>query len=752
MTAKKQKLRKQRAEILILIGISTFLFQLSAFPAQWYAATNGLAGNTGAIGSPWDLQTALNKTATILPGDTLNLRGGNYTHAPQGVVEPDNPGYCFRATIAGTLANPTWIQSYPGELAMVDGGDWPHYAATARPALQLGVSGSTTIGAYLYLKNVRIYSSSTQTRHSNADSSFPVDVNRSDGLYVDGVGDKVINCIIDNNSAGISSFGTSAIGHEYYGNMIFNNGWDGTPNFHGHNFYAQGQNAASGLFKIVKRNISAMPYQKSGQFYGSSDSEISHYRWSENLWMGLQGQHGGFLVGTRNGGNIDRLQDDEFFNNFGWSADFSIFYQADPSAYASAKFYNNYFVDSKLQISSWKSLIFTNNTFINTSDIQFGSVSLTGAIIPAWNFNGNTYVFSSAGLSAWAHEGVAPYFFDLAGWRAHTGFELQSTASGTAPTTNYVIVQNNAYDTNRAQIWGYNWSLGNTMNADVSILGWGVGAAVTLHNCQDYWGDVKSGTVTAGNILPLDMRASSHTVAIPYGAPAAIANKSFPNFGGWIVTLDAAGPAQPPSPDIAFAVETFNPAGGTTITNTPLDSGGLGTAVAPFSRTNPPNASINLTAPAAAVGNLFSKWQRSGVDYSTARAITFLNTVLDTFTAIYTTPSFVLAVGSSNPAAGVTVAVSPADLTGGSIGNTPFTRAYNTNTVTALTAPMSLLTGQVFQKWQFNSVDYATTLAINVTNNADILLSAVYTNQPPAVTNGVTNLVGFGGRRRAARY
>src|SRR5690349_4287573 len=46
---------------------------------DWYVSPTGLVGNTGAIGSPWDLASALTgHSGSIQPGDTVWLRGGNY--------------------------------------------------------------------------------------------------------------------------------------------------------------------------------------------------------------------------------------------------------------------------------------------------------------------------------------------------------------------------------------------------------------------------------------------------------------------------------------------------------------------------------------------------------------------------------------------------------------------------------------------------------------------------------------------------
>src|SRR3989304_102405 len=88
----------------------------------WFAATGGNASNTGAINSAWDLATALAKTATVQPGNTLYIRGGTY-------VYPDrSPGvFGFLVSLKGESGNPITIRPYKGEdgnaeHVIIDGG------------------------------------------------------------------------------------------------------------------------------------------------------------------------------------------------------------------------------------------------------------------------------------------------------------------------------------------------------------------------------------------------------------------------------------------------------------------------------------------------------------------------------------------------------------------------------------------------------------------------------------------------------
>src|SRR5690242_1169364 len=64
---------KYSAMVVLILGCAG-----SAQAAEFYAAPNGSSAGTGSIGSPWDLQTALNGPANVQPGDTIWLRGGTY--------------------------------------------------------------------------------------------------------------------------------------------------------------------------------------------------------------------------------------------------------------------------------------------------------------------------------------------------------------------------------------------------------------------------------------------------------------------------------------------------------------------------------------------------------------------------------------------------------------------------------------------------------------------------------------------------
>jgi hypothetical protein len=85
-----------------------------------------------------------------------------------------------------------------------------------------------------------------------------------------------------------------------------------------------------------------------------------------------------------------------------------------------------------------------------------------------------------------------------------------------------------------------------------------------------------------------------------------------------------------------------------------------------------------------------------------------------------------LAIGSSNPATGTAITVSPDDNNGDNDGSTPFTREYNLDTSVTLTAPATS-DGNAFSKWKKDGVDDAITEVVTLAMDADHQMQAVYT-------------------------
>jgi len=96
--------------------------------------------------------------------------------------------------------------------------------------------------------------------------------------------------------------------------------------------------------------------------------------------------------------------------------------------------------------------------------------------------------------------------------------------------------------------------------------------------------------------------------------------------------------------------------------------------------------------------------------------------------------TYALTVGSTNPASGVAVTVSPADNSGAGNGTTGFTRTYNSGTSVTLTAPATS-GGNTFSSWIGCTSTSTVTCTVSMTANATV--TANYATPPP-VTYALT--------------
>lgn len=193
-----------------------------------------------------------------------------------------------------------------------------------------------------------------------------------------------------------------------------------------------------------------------------------------------------------------------------------------------------------------------------------------------------------------------------------------------------------------------------------------------------------------------------------------------------------------------LTVASSNPGSGVAVSVSPNDNAGLGNGTTEFTRTYNRNTFVDLTAAATAPnGNIFQKWQKDGVDASTAHFIQAFTDRDHTYTAVYVVPStFTLTVNSSNPNSGVNITVSPNDNSGLGDGTTGFVRSYQQTTVVTLTAPSSASNGNIFDRWLKPNGDSLTfSPTANIVMAANTTLTAVYLTKPVLFAEDGTNNV-----------
>jgi hypothetical protein len=282
----------------------------------WYASPAGLPGNTGAIGSPWDLQTALNGGpggAIVAPGDTIFMRAGTYS------------GLYF-SRLNGTLANPINVRNFPTEKPKIDGylhttltGSMTALQTTVPMAqLQFGDGQVINIGtesirlhgysAGAYQAVDRGWDGTTATTHNNADAvdtdnghcltiqgtytwwigttpGFEVTVGTAryanrviptpgsnpfgrppSGVELNGSTNKFVNGYTHDTTDGYSTSAGAADNVEFHGCIGQYVGWDASDRGHGHAFYIHNDNPGSSQNQIGA-NIALESFDFNAQIY-----------------------------------------------------------------------------------------------------------------------------------------------------------------------------------------------------------------------------------------------------------------------------------------------------------------------------------------------------------------------------------------------------------------------------------------------------------------------------------------------------
>lgn len=99
-----------------------------------------------------------------------------------------------------------------------------------------------------------------------------------------------------------------------------------------------------------------------------------------------------------------------------------------------------------------------------------------------------------------------------------------------------------------------------------------------------------------------------------------------------------------------LTVASSNPGSGVSITVSPNDNSNQGNGTTQFTRVYNNNSNVSLTAPSAAGGNNFQKWQRDGSDWATTQSTNVTMDANHTLTAVYIPPTTVQITVQTSPA------------------------------------------------------------------------------------------------------
>lgn len=500
----------------------------------FYVAPNGLASGNGSITNPWNLATALNHPAAVLPGDTIYLRGGVYN------VPATTLG--FRSFLRGTESNPIKVMSYPGEWAVIDGN--VSFSAIKQTVI-LRIDGG-----YTWFANFEITNSETATRKIDVSGSNPPE-RRGNSIDDAGLATKLINLVIHDTGQGIASANDFS-GNEYYGNVVYNNGWDAPDRLHGHGNYIQN---GSGT-KMLEDNFWFNQFEANSQVYGSSSAAARNLTWignvffnggmawwgpnisnltaSENMTFNHLFKVGNGMSTSNTTANIQHnyLMAGAFLDEFGENITFkynTVWYNAnEPLLRMQMK--NAFYAPSRYSID--QNIYYKGG--INQPQGQF-RIDWYGGKKKVKIVNRLLYSFSFDKVSG---SQQASYAYTKKSWKDDLRFDIGSTWIDTAPTGLKVFLRPNKYQAGRANLIIYNWSRANTVTIDVSSI-LSSGDTYELRSVQDYFGDVVVGTY---NGAPLSIDMVNRTLAKPVGYDQIttwyhnpLRPTTFPTFGAFVL-------------------------------------------------------------------------------------------------------------------------------------------------------------------------------------------------------------------------
>lgn len=423
---------------------------------SWFVSPEGAPSAAGTSDDPLDLATALSASGPVGPGDRVELAAGTYVGR-------------FVSDVSGSAEAPVVVAAAPGARVTLD-------SRSAGSG-----SGMTFEGEWVEIHGIELTNSGVDR------GAYP------GGVEMHAQHSKLVNCVVHDTALGVS-FWSSAVDSELYGNIIYNNGYEGASRGHGHAIYTQNANGT----KRIANNIIFFGYGFGIHAYTEGGS-IQGFDFIDNVWFRAGASRPGSSVeGTSDGCLIGGLQPVartrlEGNHSFG------------PS------------VDARSLRLGWGSSV-TNEHVTLLRNYLVGGVAAQGM------WEGGTLednVFHSA-LS-----GIDPEEFPDNEW--HTSL----------PTGKRVVVHANDYDPTRLDLIIYNWDEAEAVTFDMSDV-LAEGARYEVFSVYDLWGEpVASGRFDGGSIrVPMGARDPVQ----PNGDPAGITGADDPGrtFGVFVLRSSCA--------------------------------------------------------------------------------------------------------------------------------------------------------------------------------------------------------------------
>jgi len=413
-------------------------------PAGFFTSPSGSPTASGSRSDPLDLSTALGKQSPLKAGDTLWLMEGKYIGS-------------FTSYLKGEEGNPIEVRPVPGKHVILE-----------TPARNPGDSRHATLfidAPWTNYYGLEIRSTGFDRFDENQDGSgIDVQGGVSIGAYHNSSNTKIINFIVHDTSGGLSSFSAST-NSELYGNIIYNNGWEGRRGS-GHAIYTQN----TGPYKKLTNNIIFFGFGTGIHAYVEGSSKLANYDIQGNTWF-LTGASDTRATQKKDNclvGGFHPVTNLLIKNNLGYSDNgrgTRVGYSGDVTG-QSAVLEDNYLDENLWVAGNWDKLDVSNTTILH--GITGESQSQIN------NLGGNKFKEQN----------------DL-------------------PSGKKIFVSKNAYDPRRARIVIYNYDESNTVSVDAdSVLK--TGEAYRVHSVFDLFSspvitgiyDGKSIQIPMGTVAP----------------------------------------------------------------------------------------------------------------------------------------------------------------------------------------------------------------------------------------------------------
>lgn len=492
---------------------------------QIHVTLDGTSDGTGTILDPVDLYAVLNgSTPNVTPqaGDTIHIHEGRYVGE-------------FIAWIGGTETEKINIKAYNDDLVIFD---------SHTPGIESEWGASIyTANDNLRFENLMFTSSYTE-RVTVQTGPFPEDIDHKGGMIIGSYNVDVINCTFYDIVGG--AIGAYRDGGEFYGNIMFNNGWDAPDRGHGHSLYLQ--NGDINNPKIVENNMCYNGFMYGVKIYGTNVG-LRGFNVKDNIAfnpaiLSVPGDskdsgRGIFIGGRHPAVGIDVQDNCTYKSEWGITVTGASLQIGWSEENEDVVCKNNWAVGGTrtLTIEKWRNADIQGNTVVarpkTATEPQLRDSVIRYYTHEAGNdgvFIDNNRYFCGDNPNPVEEDG---WWISYESWQNDVGMDANSPFTIGLPTENHVAVIPNRYIDGRAHIAIYNWeglsevpiSVDNVLN---------VGDTYYLYDSENLFGDpVETGVYSGGTInVPMELTE----VRQPQGNyPVALIHTTS-EFGAYLLT------------------------------------------------------------------------------------------------------------------------------------------------------------------------------------------------------------------------